>query len=183
MPRRGSAKRYAQALFDLAVERDQVDGWAEDLILVDETLRDEELRTFLEHAKIPLQRKISAIGEAFRQVDPMVTNVLSLLVSRGMVDLVSEVSEGYQRLLNELRNREQVEVWSAVPLEDQERERVARVLTGLIDKEVIVESHVDSSMIGGLVIKVGDKLIDGSTRKRLADLGEKLQTDVAVLGE
>ncbi len=183
MPRRGSAKRYAQALFDLAVERDQFERWADDLLLVDETLREEELRTFLEHAKIPLQRKIDAISQAFTQVDPMVSNMLSLLVSRGMVDLVPEVSLGYQQLLNELRNREQVEVWSAVPLEDEERERIARVLTGLINKEVIVESHVDPSIIGGLVIKVGDQLIDGSTRKRLADLGDKLQADVAVAGE
>ena len=182
MPRRASAKRYAQAVFDLALERGQLEQWAEDLGLISQALQDQELRAFLEHAKIPLPRKVQTIEDGFQGLDPLVQNLLSLLVSRGLVELVPEVEQVYQQLLNEFRGREQVEVYSAVPLEDPERERIARFLAELINKEIVLDSQVDPSILGGLVIKVGDKLIDGSTRTRLEELGSRLQRDGAEMG-
>jgi F-type H+-transporting ATPase subunit delta len=182
MPRRASAKRYAKAVFDLAIERDQLDRLAEDLRLMNETLQNQELRAFLEHAKVPLPRKVQAVGEVLAGVDPLMRNLLSLLVSRGLVDLVSEVEDGYQQLLNEFRGREQVEVRSAVPLEDPETERIAQFLTRLINKEIVLDSQVDPSILGGLVIKVGDRMIDGSARTRLGELGKQLQRYSAGIG-
>ena len=182
MPRRASAKRYAQAAFDLALELGRLDLWAGDLRLVSEALQTQELRAFLEHAKVPLPQKVRTIREVFPGVDPLVQNLLSLLVSRGLTELLHEVQKGYQQLLNEHRSREEVAVWSAVPLEDPERERVARFLTELIQKEILLDSRVDPSILGGLVIKVGDKLIDGSTRTRLEELGKRLQRDSARVG-
>ena len=175
MAKRASAKRYAQATFDIALQRDQLDQWASDLGLVVEALQNEEFSAFLEHAKVPLAQKVQTIGEAFQGVDPMVRNLLSLLVSRGLAELVPEVEEGYRELLDQHRGREKVDVSSAVPLEDSEREQIIRVLTRLINKEVVLDSRVDPSILGGLVIKVGDRLIDGSTRTRLEGLGKQLQ--------
>ena len=180
MPRRASAKRYAQAVFETAFQRDVVDQWADDLRLVTGALENGEFRVFLEHAKVPLSRKIQAIEEVLPEVDPLIQNVLALLISRGLVDLVPEVEDGYQQLLNELRGREQVQVSSAVPLEDEETERVTRFLTTLINKEVILDTRVDSSIIGGLVIQVGYVLLDGSTRTRLEEMGRRLQSQANV---
>ena len=179
MPRRASAKRYARALFEIASQRDTVDAWAGDLRVVRETLQNEELKAFLEHAKIPLSRKVETIGQVLGEADQAVRNLLSLLVSRGLVELVPEVEEEYLQLLNELKGREQVEVQSAVPLEAGERERVTQYMAGLIDKEVLLDTGVDPSILGGLVIRVGYRLIDGSTRTRLDQLGKQLQQDSA----
>ena len=96
MAKRASAKRYAQATFDIALQRDQLDQWASDLGLVVEALQNEEFSAFLEHAKVPLAQKVQTIGEAFQGVDPMVRNLVSLLVSRGLAELVPEVEEGYR---------------------------------------------------------------------------------------
>ena len=175
MAKRASAKRYAQATFDIALQRDQLDQWAGDLRLAVEALQNEEFSALLDHAKVPLSRKVQTIGEALQEVDPMVQNLLSLLVSRGLVDLVPAVEEGYQELLDQHRGREQVDVSSAVPLEDSEREQIIQFLTRLINKDVVLDSRVDPSILGGLVIKVGDRLIDGSTRTRLQGLGKQLQ--------
>ena len=175
MAKRASAKRYAQATFDIALQRGQLDQWASDLGLVVEALQNEDFSAFLEHAKVPLAQKVQTIEEAFQEVDPMVLNLLSLLVSRGLADLVHEVEEGYRELLDQHRGREKVDVSSAVPLEDSEREQIIRFLTRLINKEVVLDSRVDPSILGGLVIKVGDRLIDGSTRTRLEGLGKQLQ--------
>jgi F-type H+-transporting ATPase subunit delta len=175
MPGRASAKRYAQATFELAVQQDRLDRWAGDLRLINEGLQNPELKTFLEHAKIPLPQKVQTIAEVFPEADPLVQNLLSLLVSRGLVDLALEVENEYEQLLNEFRGREQVEVLSAVALETSERNRIAGFLTALMNKEIVLDSQVDPSILGGLVIKVGDRLIDGSTRTKLEELGKELQ--------
>ena len=175
MANRASSKRYVQAAFDIALQRDRLDQWASDLRLVADALQNEEFSAFLEHAKVPLSRKVQTIGEALQEVDPLVQNLLSLLVSRGLVELVPEIEEGYRELLGQYRGREQVEVSSAVPLQESEREQIVLFLTRLINKDVVLDSRVDPSILGGLVIKVGDRLIDGSTRTRLQGLGKQLQ--------
>jgi F-type H+-transporting ATPase subunit delta len=180
MPRRASAKRYAQAAFELAFQQDQVEGWAQQLGTINEALQSTELRAFLEHAKVPLARKVETVEQALPDVDPLVRNLLSLLVSRGLVDLFSELVEDYGHMLNEYRGREEVEVQSAVPLEQTERERVAQFLTSSTGKEVVLDTTVDPDILGGLVIRVGDRLIDGSTRTRLGQLAKQLRIDSAV---
>ena len=182
MPRRASAKRYAQAVFDLALQRDQLDRMAEDLRNMNQALQNQDLRNFLEHAKIPFPRKVRVVGEALQEVDPLVRNLLSLLVSRGLVSLSQDVEKGYQQLLDEYRGREQVDVLSAVPLEEPQRDRIAQFLTGLMNKEVVLESQVDPTILGGLVIRVRHKLIDGSTRTRLEELGKRLQRNTDGIG-
>ena len=182
MARRASAKRYAQAVFALASEGGKLDQWAEGMQAINQGLESQEFRAFLEHAKVPIARKVQAIRDGFSELDPVLQNLLCVLVSRGLVSLVPEVAAAYQDLLDQAMGREQVQVFSAVPLEDAETERIARFLSGLVNKEVVLDSRVDQSILGGLVIKVGDKLIDGSTRTRLEELGKRLQRDSAAMG-
>ena len=182
MPSSASAKRYAQAIFDLAVENDKVDEWAGDLAAISEAVREDDLRTFLQHAKVGLANKLQALDQAFSSADPMVRNLVSLLVSRGLTDQVGQVEEWYTRLLNQRRGREDVEVWSAVDLEDSERDRVKGFLEQLLKKEVDLHTQVDPEILGGLVIRVGDKLIDGSARTRLDRMGRQLQRETMETG-
>lgn len=175
MPTRAAAKRYSRALFEIALQHDRLDQWAGDLRFVSEGLQNEELRAFLGHAKVPLHQKLQAAAEVLKGIDPLVQNLLSVLVSRGIASLIPDVEAAYQQMLDQHRGREQVDVRSAVPLEDAERDRVVRFLTELIGKEVVLETSVDPSILGGLVIKVGDKLLDGSARAKLEELGKQLQ--------
>ena len=182
MPKSTSAKRYAQAVFDLAVEKDRVDEWAGDLAAISEAVQDNELRAFLQHAKVPLANKLQVISEAFSSADPMVQNLVSLLISRGRTDQVGQVDEWYLRLLNQRRGREDVEVWSAVDLDDVEKDRVKNFLEQLLEKEVELHTQVDPEILGGLVMRVGDKLIDGSARTRLERMGRQLQRETMETG-
>ena len=161
------------------MERGLLDQWAEDLAVLSEALENPDLAAFLEHAKVTMPQKVTTIEEALPDVDPTLRNVLCVLVSRGVVELFPDVESGYRRLLDEHRGREQVEVASAVPLEDAEQQRISEFIAALIGKEVVMESRVDPSILGGLVIRVGDRLIDGSTRTRLDALGKRLQSDAA----
>ena len=182
MPRRASAKRYAQALFALGSQRDRVDQWAEHLDLATQALENEEFQAFLENAKVPLPRKVQVIEEILPAVEPPIRNLLSLLVSKGLVELLPNVKGEYLHLVDELKGREHVEVRSAVPLEEAQKDSISGFLTGLINKEVVLDSRVDPSILGGLVIRIGDRLIDGSTRTRLGELGKRLQSDISGIG-
>ncbi len=182
MPKSTSGKRYAQAIFDLAVERDLVDEWAGDLSAISEAVQEEELRSFLQHAKVPLANKLQVISQAFGSTDPIVQNLVSLLISRGLTDQVDQVEMWYLRLLNQRRGREDVEVWSAVDLDDAEKDRVKNFLEGLLQKEVELHTQVDPEILGGLVMRVGDKLIDGSAKARLDRMGRQLQRETMEAG-
>jgi F-type H+-transporting ATPase subunit delta len=179
MARRPSAKRYAQAVFALALEKDELDRWGEDLRLIRRALEFTEFRAILEHARVSLAEKARVIGEVLKEVNPLARNLLCILAARGVVELAPEIEEHYQRLLDAHRGRERATVLSAVPLEPKERERLSSLLTDMVRKEVILDARVEPSILGGLVVKVGDKLIDGSTRSKLEELRKRLTSDSA----
>ena len=176
MPVQISGKRYAQAIFELAREQDQLDQWAEDLELVDQALQDEEFKAFLKHAEVPAEAKVRAISTVLSAVHPLVQNLVNILITGGLVDLLPQLYEAYQALLDDHLGRQRVEVTSAIPLEDQELQRITNFLSGLINREVVVTTVVDESILGGIVISMGDRLLDGSARSRLEGLRNRLHS-------
>jgi F-type H+-transporting ATPase subunit delta len=177
MAKRVSGRRFAQALFELAVEQDQLEQWGGDLRFADQVLQDEEFKAFLSHAEVPLARKTGALEAVLEQVNPLVRNLVSLLVSRGIVDLIHDVQVAYQLLLDQHMGRQQVEITSAVPLNDQELEQITRFVTELTKKEVAVSTQVDELILGGVVIQIGDQLLDGSTRSRLEEMRKQIRSE------
>jgi F-type H+-transporting ATPase subunit delta len=179
LAKRVSGKRYAQAIFQLAVQQDQVDQWAGDLDSISQVLLDEEFSAFLEHAKVPLSEKNRSIEAVFPDINPLVKNLVALLISRGSTRLIRDVHLSYSQLVDEYRGRQRVEVTSAVPLDAAELERISRFVSELIQKEVVVSTEVDETILGGIVIQVGDQLLDGSVRSRLEGLRRQVRSDVA----
>lgn len=179
---RGRAKRYAQAIYEIATSRDEaqvdtaLDTWAQELRSIGEALESREFRNFLQHAKIPLERKVKTIGEVLPGVSSLARNLLALMVSRGLVDYLERVEQEYLYLVDRHRGVERVNVYSAIPLEDPEKERITRFVQEMTDGTVMLDTEVDPSIIGGLVIRIGDKLLDGSTKSKLESLREDLVT-------
>ena len=182
MPARVSGKRYAQAIFELAREQDQLDQWAGDLQLVDQALQEEEFKAFLKHAEVPAADKVRAIGTVLSTAHPLVQNLVQILVAGGLVDLLPQLHQAYETLLDEHLGRQRVEVTSALRLEDQELERITSFLSSIIQKEVVATTVVDESILGGVVILMGDRLLDGSARSRLEGLRNSLRAGVVLSG-
>ncbi len=180
MAKQVGGRRYAQALFELAVQQDRTDEWSADLGQLAEVMQDTEFNPFLKHAEVPLERKIAALATVLPEIDPMVRNLGSLLVTRGAVDTAGDVVIGYNRLLDERLGRQQIEVTSAVALEAAELERIRQFVTNLIQKEVVVTTRVDESILGGIIIQVGDRLLDGSTRSKLEGLRKQIRSEAAL---
>ena len=174
MPRRPSSKRYALAIFQLAQAGDEIERWQTDLQVLDEALQEREFVSFLGMPKVRLDQKMSVIREAFPDLNPLAQNLLGLLVARGVVDTLPSIRESYGDLLDQHRGLERASIVSAVPLEDEQRERLAGYLQELMGKEIQLTTSVDPELVAGLVARVGDRLIDGSARTRLQNLRKSL---------
>ena len=107
-------------------------------------------------------------------INPLALNLVYLLVNREKLDAVGAIADEYQQLLGRYRGIEQAEVTTAIPLADEERQRLAEHLGAAIGKKVALKTEVDSSLIGGLVIRMDGKLVDGSTRGQLQALKRDL---------
>lgn len=178
MPHAPTAKRYAQAAFQIAQERDEIDQWADELQASLAVVEDATLRTYLKLPKVRIADKLKAIQETLGNINPLVRNLVGLLASRNAIELYPRVVAEYQRFVDGHRNRERAVVMTAVPLDSQQEERLRQQLSKLLDKEVILSTQVEPQILGGLVARVGDRMVDGSTRGRLLDLRKSLMAPV-----
>ena len=180
MAKQVSGDRYARALFELASEKGTVDDWLVQLDLAVQVLNDDEFRALLNHAEVSLLRKREAVEAVLAEVDPMVQNLISLLVARGSVGVVGDVYDNYTRLVDIAKGRQRVELTSAVELEDNQIDKIKVFVEGLVKKEVVIHTSVDESILGGIVIQIGDQLLDGSTKTQLEGLREQVRSEVVV---
>ena len=169
-----AAKRYAQAAFDIARERNELDRWVEEIRAIVDLAAQPGVVEFLASSRVPFEVKERLLRSGLADVSPLALNLARLLVQKGRITLAEQVRDEYQRLLDEYRGRAQALVLTAVPLSDDEERAVAQRLKELTGKEVVLERRVDPEILGGLVARVGDRLIDGSTRTRLLELRRQL---------
>jgi F-type H+-transporting ATPase subunit delta len=171
---RVAAKRHAQAAFQIALERDELEIWRGDLERLSALVSDPLLFAFLESPRINFEEKGRILRQGLEGVNPLVINLALLMVTRGRLDLVADMVLEYGWLVDEHRGIAHAEVATAVPIELKEKDKLVRYLGDLVGLKIALTDRVDPSIIGGLVARVGDKIIDGSTRSRLLALRESL---------
>jgi F-type H+-transporting ATPase subunit delta len=172
-----TARRYARTIFRMAQENKQLTQWQSDLRKIDGLLRDEALYSLLTNQKIPWSQKEQIFLPRLGEVNPKAKKLVALLAGSGKLALISEIAEEYQRLLDNYRGiegAETAEVVTAIPLDAEYQLKLAQRITEVVGKPVILKTVVDPSIIGGIVIRIGDKLIDGSLRTKLAALRKEL---------
>jgi F-type H+-transporting ATPase subunit delta len=171
---RGSAKRYAQAVFEIARDEEGFSEWLSNLMEMVAALEDANLFPLLSNPKVSLLQKKEVLRDAFRDIDPKALNLVYLLTSRNQVELLKEIKAEYERLVDEHCGRERAEVITALPLSKREQEEITQRLSELREKEIRAEFRIDPDVLGGMVIKVGDKLIDGSVKEKLIRLRKEI---------
>jgi F-type H+-transporting ATPase subunit delta len=169
-------RRYARALFDTALQMEQIDQVEQDLKAVDQLLRAEpRLERVLRAPTISGPRKQEVVRRAFEgRVGALTLRFLNLTVNRRREDILGGVYREYQRLANEHRNLLPVEAVSAVPLLDEEREALGRALAQRTGKRIMLRVSTDPALMGGVVVRMGDTIIDSSVRTRLEQLRDRL---------
>ena len=165
---------YAEALFEAARERDELEEVLSDLGEFVDALHDsEELRLFFYGGQIPERQKRRAIDGLTEGMKTSTTNFLKVLVDNGREETLEEMLARYEELVKEHLGKIEVEVTTAVELSEDQRgrlkERLADVLEG---REIILETNVNPDLIGGAVFRYEGRLMDGSIRGRLESLRE-----------
>jgi len=174
MPRIGSGKRYAQAVFELALERNELEKWQEALKRILEVSTDEEFMALMESPRLPFETKKDFLLKRLGEIHPLAINLTLLLVHKGTLRLMGNIYHHYLALLDAHRGVERAKVFSAVPLGAEERDFISMGLGKMMERNVVIEDKVDPSIIGGFIARVGDLLIDGSIRQRLDSLKKSL---------
>lgn len=171
-----TARRYAEAVFELGVEENAVDRWLQDLRLIAEYFADHRLTFLLGEPNIQFTTKEQVVRDLLTgKVQPEALNLALLLVERGLVELVPRVRDEFERKYNDYHNQVPATLTTAMPLDNQSRAIVAADLQRLTGKTVLLKEQVDPSILGGAIARVGDTLIDGSVRRRLQLLRQQLQ--------
>jgi F-type H+-transporting ATPase subunit delta len=171
-----SARRYAEAVFDLAIEGDTLDAWAADLRAIADFAGDPDVAGILRSGRVPRDEKARLLEAGLApHVSPLAMNLVRLLNERGKTAIARDVQVLYQGMLDERRGVAHATVTTAVPLADDERREIAARLSSLTGKQVDVTPVVDESIIGGVIARIGDQLIDGSTRTQLVALKRRLE--------
>ena len=175
MAKRIYARRYSQAVFNIALEKKELDRWQSDLRRIASLGEDAALVAWLESPKLHFDDKAKLLSERLGDINPLALNLACLLVTRGRLGMIGDIADEYQHLLDDYRGIEQAEVTTAIPLDDKDKLRLKERLGIVVGKKVVLKTEVDTSLIGGIIARIGNKLIDGSTRNKLEALKRELE--------
>jgi len=165
---------YAEALFEAARERDELEEVLSDLGEFVDTLHDsEELRLFFYGGQIPERQKRRALDGLTEGMKTSTTNFMKVLVDNGREEILGDVLIRYEQLVKEHLGRIEVEVTTAVELSEEQQDRLRERLGSVLEgREIILETSVNPDLIGGAVFRYRGRMMDGSIRGRLESLRE-----------
>jgi len=172
--RLATARRWAQAVFQIAREQDALDRWEQELEELFNALGDPDFRALLEDPAVPAVRKVQAVRERVPGVSPQAQNLLALLAVRRRLPLLPLILYEYRRMVDAHQGVVQVEVYSALPLDPGLQQRITRALEARTGHTVRAVFGVDPAILGGLVFRIGDTVIDASLRGRLVQMRQAL---------
>lgn len=171
------AERYAEALLDVAQQRQTVEQWESDLHAL-ATLLDAspELKPFLRHPEIPRERKETLLRQVLRDsVAPEVLTTLLLLLKRGHDLDMAAILAVYREIRDKRAAVQPATVTSAVPLDEQQVMALTQALTQRTGCTIRLQRVVDPTLLAGMVITLGDQVIDASARATLDELRETMR--------
>ncbi|MEH7074369.1 F0F1 ATP synthase subunit delta [Neobacillus drentensis] len=170
------AKRYALALLKIAKETDSLGVIEEELRVVKEIVQyNPEFKAILSSSKLSIEKKKEIIKAAFISVNVNVLNTLLILIDRHREDQIIDLANEFLELANEEMGIAEAEVYSTRALTDAEREAISAVFAAKVGKKSLkIENIVDSHLLGGIRLRIGNRIYDGSLRGKLDRLERKL---------
>lgn len=174
---RNVAVRYAQALLDVCIEQQLVDGVSESFDGMMSALAGQSgLRVFLQSPQVRTEEKKELLRKVLAdQVEPVLLDFVELLIDKDRLIHIADIHEEFQNLVEKHQGLQRARVVTAVPLPaDQEAELVAK-LEAHTTNRIILEKKVDPSVLGGVCVTLGDKILDGTVRAGLDELRTTLE--------
>jgi len=171
------ARRYAEAFFSIAQESRKIDDYQRELEYIVKTIdKTEDLKEYFNHLLIPTKEKKEVARKIFaKQVSRMTLNFLLMIIDKRRESYIGLIAEEYKEIADETRNITKAELFSAKEVSDQEISDLAKRLSAATGKTVQLKPMVDPSLLGGVKIRIGDQIIDGTVAKKLEMLKEKMK--------
>jgi F-type H+-transporting ATPase subunit delta len=176
------ARRYAGAIFDLAIKQNTLDRTLEDVKEIAQLFSIRKLSYLLREPKIPAKRKETALRQSLAsKVLPTSLNLALLVVQRELVEAMPNIAYELEQRVLDHRNQAVAKVTTAAPMDAAQQNLVKRALEQETGKSIIMQTRVDPTILGGVIARVGDQVIDGSVRYRLSALQHQLLTNVSTI--
>ncbi len=169
---------YANGIFELAKAEDELERVENELFTIAQALDDSpELRSTLTDPQLPMEKKQALIDDLIGgRASSLSVDLVQLVVSQGRSSELSDIARALVKAAAASRDKAVAEVRSAVPLDEETIERLAAALGRATGKSVEVKVVVDESVIGGIVARVGDTVIDGSLARRVDSLRQAVES-------
>ncbi len=172
--RETAARRYAEAAFQVATADRALNRWQADFAVLGEALANPELAAVMEHPAVPFADKERVLRRSVTEVADGPLNLVLLMIRRGRPGAIPAMRRHFEELVLRQRGITRVEVRTALPLDDEDRVGLERTLEDLAGRQVEFTEVVDPSLIGGISVRIGDRLYDASVRSRLERLRARL---------
>jgi len=172
--RETAARRYADAAFEIGRADGTLDTWERDLAMLRRALGDEQLRRLVQHPAVPFAEKEKVLRRVVEGVAAEPLALALLMIRRGRPGAIDAMVERFAELVRRDRGISLAEVSTALPLDDEQRTAIAERLRALTGDRVEMNEKVDESLIGGISVRIGDRLYDASVRSRLERLRARL---------
>lgn len=170
-----AVRRYAEAAFQVASRDKSVDRWRSDLETAAAIVAEEKVGRALANPSIPLEERTATAADTFSSiVSAPVLNLIGLMLRRGRIEELPRLAAEFRGLDNAHRGITLATATSASPLSSDERQALVERMEQLTAGRVELQVQVDPALLGGLVVRVGDRLLDGSVRSRLERLRNQL---------
>ena len=175
------ARRYAAAMFDIARKQNTIDRTLEDVEGIAQVFANRKLSFLLREPKVPAKRKETAIRQALAsKVLPTSLNLALLVVQRDLVEIIPGIARELKQLVMDYKNEAVAEVTTATKMDDAELALIKQALEKNTGKTILMQTRVQPAILGGVIARVGDEVIDGSVRYRLSTLQHQLLNNVAM---
>jgi F-type H+-transporting ATPase subunit delta len=170
------AKRYALALFQLAKENQLLDQIEEELRVVKKVMNENvQLTAVLKSPKLTKEKKKEILKDSFGTVHTLVLNTLMLLVDRHRQDTIADVADQFIQLANDEKGIADATVYSVRSLTGAEQEALSSAFAARVEKKSLrIQNIVDSNLLGGVKLRIGNRIFDGSLRGKLDRLERQL---------
>lgn len=170
----GVGQRYARAVFEIAQETHDLDGWLADLQRIRAVLSEPAISALLENPGLTFEQKQQIVQSTLEGLGEKRLNLIWLLIQNHRTGEIGAIARGFENLLNQVRGVAVANVRTAVPIGPAEAEQIADQLGRALGRRIVIRTTVDPSIVGGFVARVGDQMIDGSVVGRLSALRNEL---------
>ena len=168
--------RYAESLFDLAKEENQVTQYLDDIKLVGEVLdSDPQIVQFFNHVLIENDKKIQLLDHSFKgNVDQYVLNFLKLLVQSRRIRYIDDIVKSYINLSNQYLGIEEGVIYTPYELTDQQIQDIEKAISQKENKKVTLKVSIDPSLLGGIKVQIANRIYDGTIKNKVEMLKKEL---------